>query len=98
MNGTLIELGLGATSLALILNFAAIGAVLISLQRTAPAFLHAARHAMILNFILLTIGCFTIVWSFVVKDFSVLYVAQNSNSQLPLLYRLTALWGRMKAH
>ncbi len=93
MNGTLIELGLGATSLALILNFAAIGAVLISLQRTAPAFLHAARHAMILNFILLTIGCFTIVWSFVVKDFSVLYVAQNSNSQLPLLYRLTALWG-----
>lgn len=93
MSGSLIEIGLGATSLALILALAAVVLAFLSVNRNAPAFLHSARHAMVLMAILVTIGCFTIVWSFVVKDFSVLYVAQNSNSQLPLLYRLTALWG-----
>ena len=30
---------------------------------------------------------------FVSNDFTVLYVAENSNSALPLFYRVTALWG-----
>ena len=34
-----------------------------------------------------------LVYSFVNYDFSVLYVARNSNSQLPLFYRVAALWG-----
>jgi len=34
-----------------------------------------------------------LVYAFVTYDFSVLYVAQNSNSALPLLYRVAALWG-----
>src|SRR5579883_2563384 len=31
--------------------------------------------------------------AFITNDFSVLYVAENSNSALPLFYRVTALWG-----
>jgi cytochrome c-type biogenesis protein CcmF len=31
--------------------------------------------------------------SFVVNDFSVLYVAQHSNSQLPVLFKIAAVWG-----
>src|SRR5207302_1164707 len=31
--------------------------------------------------------------AFVVNDFSVLYVAQHSNSALPMVYRVTAVWG-----
>ena len=34
-----------------------------------------------------------LVTSFVGNDFSVLYVAENSNSALPLFYRVAALWG-----
>ncbi len=34
-----------------------------------------------------------LVASFVRFDFSVLYVAQNSNSALPLVYRIAAVWG-----
>jgi cytochrome c-type biogenesis protein CcmF len=37
------------------------------------------------------VGC--LIWSFVDFDFSVRYVAENSNSALPLFYRVTALWG-----
>lgn len=36
-------------------------------------------------------------WSFVNDDFSVLYVAQHSNSQLPLFYKMAAIWGGMRA-
>ncbi|RYZ01322.1 MAG: heme lyase CcmF/NrfE family subunit, partial [Comamonadaceae bacterium] len=34
-----------------------------------------------------------LVQAFTVNDFSVLYVAQHSNSALPLVYRVTAVWG-----
>ncbi len=36
-------------------------------------------------------GCLT--YAFVVHDFSVAYVADNSNLQLPLLYRIAGVWG-----
>jgi cytochrome c-type biogenesis protein CcmF len=40
------------------------------------------------------LGAFaTLAWSFVVNDFSVAYVAANSNSSLPDLYRFAAVWG-----
>jgi cytochrome c-type biogenesis protein CcmF len=37
------------------------------------------------------VGC--LLMAFVDNDFSVRYVAENSNSALPLFYRITALWG-----
>jgi cytochrome c-type biogenesis protein CcmF len=42
-------------------------------------------------FVLLAFGC--LGYSFITNDFSVLNVATNSNSQLPLHYRLAATWG-----
>jgi len=38
-----------------------------------------------------SVGC--LIASFVDNDFSVLYIAENSNSALPLFYRVTAMWG-----
>ena len=38
-----------------------------------------------------SMGC--LVASFVANDFSVAYVAENSNSSLPLFYRVAAVWG-----
>ncbi len=34
-----------------------------------------------------------LLYSFIINDFSVKYVASNSNTQLPLLYRISAVWG-----
>src|SRR5271169_802264 len=42
-------------------------------------------------FVSIAFGC--LVYSFVNNDFSVLYVAEHSNSQLPVQYRVAALWG-----
>ena len=36
-------------------------------------------------------ACLT--YAFVTKDFSVAYVAENDHTQLPLIYRITAVWG-----
>ena len=42
-------------------------------------------------FVLLAFGC--LVYAFVSSDFSVLYVAEHSNSGLPLQYRIAGVWG-----
>src|SRR6266700_2142949 len=45
------------------------------------------------QFIFVTIAISCLAYSFITNDFSVLNVATNSNSQLPLQYRLAATWG-----
>jgi cytochrome c-type biogenesis protein CcmF len=52
-----------------------------------------ARPAAQTVFFLLAIAFLVLAWSFYVNDFSVLYVAEHSNSQLPVVYRLGAVWG-----
>jgi cytochrome c-type biogenesis protein CcmF len=42
----------------------------------------------------LVAGAFALLtWAFIVQDFSVEYVARNSNSRLPMEYRFSAVWG-----
>ena len=52
-----------------------------------------ARPAAQTVFLLLAIAFVTLAWSFYANDFSVLYVAEHSNSQMPVMYRLGAVWG-----
>ncbi len=52
-----------------------------------------ARPAAQSVFLLLAIAFVTLAWSFYSNDFSVLYVAEHSNSQMPVIYRLGAVWG-----
>jgi cytochrome c-type biogenesis protein CcmF len=56
-------------------------------------FMVLARPAAQSGFMLLAIAFIVLAWSFYVNDFSVLYVAEHSNSQLPVIYRLGAVWG-----
>ena len=45
------------------------------------------------QFFLIAVSFAALTWAFVQKDFSVLYVADNSHSKLPLMYRISAVWG-----
>ncbi|WP_201574161.1 heme lyase CcmF/NrfE family subunit [Psychrobacter sp. H8-1] len=58
----------------------------VSLQRLAPSLAWAQFVAMILSFGALMAG-------FYYNDFSLVYVAQHSNSLLPWYYKLSATWG-----
>ncbi|MBP3863630.1 MAG: heme lyase NrfEFG subunit NrfE, partial [Pseudomonas sp.] len=42
-------------------------------------------------FLLFSFGCLT--WAFMADDFSVAYVASNSNSALPWYFKFSAVWG-----
>ncbi len=55
-------------------------------QRLAPSFAWAQFAAMMLSFISLMAG-------FYYNDFSLVYVAQHSNTLLPWYYKLSATWG-----
>ncbi len=52
-----------------------------------------AKPAAIAQFIFVSIAFFSLTWSFYANDFSVTYVAKNSNRFLPTAYRLGATWG-----
>lgn len=58
-----------------------------------PAWVALARTAARLQFVLVALSAACLAYTFAVKDYSVLYVASNSNSQLPLHYRVAAIWG-----
>ena len=87
---------LGHFALALALAVVVLAQVLVPLAGSARGdrrWMALARPAAIVHFLLvaLSYGCLTA--AFVDNDFSVLYVAQNSNSDLPLVYRVAAAWG-----
>jgi len=44
-----------------------------------------------LLFVSIAFACLT--WAFIYNDFSVIYVANNSNTELPLPFRIAAVWG-----
>ena len=50
-----------------------------------------ARPAAQASFLLVSISMVALAWSFYANDFSVLYVAEHSNSQLPAIYRFGAV-------
>ncbi len=52
-----------------------------------------ARPAARAQFYMVAISYACLTYAFVVNDFSVAYVTQNSNIELPLIYRISGVWG-----
>ena len=52
-----------------------------------------ARPLSIGQFCFVLISFSVLMYAFIVNDFSVQYVAENSNTHLPLIFRVAALWG-----
>lgn len=45
------------------------------------------------QFLFTALAYAALTYGFIVNDFSIAYVAHNSNTALPLVYRITAVWG-----
>ncbi len=86
---------LGQVALALALLFALLQGVLplAGAQRGRDDWMAIARPAALAQLGLVLLAYLALTVSFVMQDFSVKYVADNSNSLLPLVYRYTAVWG-----
>ena len=86
---------IGQLCLILALCIAAIQSVLpvAGAQTGNSAWIGVARPAAITQLLFVALAFVCLSWAFVENDFSVLYVATNSNSELPLMFRLAAVWG-----
>jgi cytochrome c-type biogenesis protein CcmF len=87
------ELGQLALSLSLFVSLFLAVLGLIGGQRSVFAWVRLARPLALTEFILMSAAFFCLTWSFLTNDFSVAYVAQHSNTLLPIEYRLGAVWG-----
>jgi cytochrome c-type biogenesis protein CcmF len=87
------EIGQFALIIALLLALTQATFPLIGASRGNRTWIALAAPAGQAQFIFVAIAFCCLGYSFITNDFSVLNVATNSNSQLPLHYRLAATWG-----
>ena len=87
------EIGNFALIVALFLSLIQGAMPIIGAARNNPVMMGTARTLAVGQFVIVSVAIGCLVYSFVNNDFSVLYVAQHSNSQLPIQYRVAALWG-----
>src|SRR6185295_8268642 len=87
------EIGQFALILALLIALTQAILPLIGASNGNRNWIAVAAPAGQAQFIFITIAFCCLGYSFINNDFSVLNVATNSNSQLPLHYRLAATWG-----
>ncbi len=85
----------GNLSLILALLFCLLQSIvpLFGAWKRNPYALAIARPAALGQFIFIMMAYVLLTIAFAVSDFSITYVAENSHPALPLMYRLTAVWG-----
>jgi cytochrome c-type biogenesis protein CcmF len=86
---------LGQVALLLALLVATLQALLplVGAHRGVASWMAVARPAAYAQLLLVAAAFAILTHAFVTQDFSVQYVAENSNSLLPWYYRYTAVWG-----
>jgi cytochrome c-type biogenesis protein CcmF len=87
------ELGHLALILACVVSLVLGVLPLIGAQRQREDWIALARPGAQAVAVLVLASFAALSWAFLHDDFSVLYVAQNSNSLLPSMYRFGAVWG-----
>ncbi len=87
------EIGQLALALALTLAIAQAWLGLAGAARGDGVWMRAARPAARGQFVFVAIAFGCLTYAFVANDFTVGYVASNSNSALPLHYRVSGVWG-----
>jgi cytochrome c-type biogenesis protein CcmF len=86
---------LGHYALMLALGLALIQGIMpiVGTRTNDPVLMSIAAPAALAQFIFVAIAFAALAECYVASDFSVLNVYENSNSAMPLIYRLTSIWG-----
>ncbi len=87
------ELGQFALILALMLAVVQALVPAYGAWRNDARLMAVGRPALAGQFVFVALAFGILTYAFVTADFSVAYVAQNSNSKLPIEYRFSAVWG-----
>lgn len=87
------ELGLYALCIALAISLILATVPLIASFTGHTTLMRLSVSASIALFVMAAVSFVCLSYAFAVDDFSVVYVASNSNSLLPMQYKLSAVWG-----
>jgi len=87
------EIGQFALILALCLALLQSVVPLVGVWRSDSAWSGVAVPAARAQALMVAVAFAALTYAFIEGDFSVAYVAQNSNSALPMMYRIAAVWG-----
>ena len=79
-----------AFSLSCLHLFASIKA---TISNNHVSFIHISKNLMIIISSLLIFSFFTLIYSYVNSDFSILNVFNNSHTNKPLIYKISGTWG-----
>ncbi len=88
-----VELGHFALIVALLVTLVQAVLPLVGAARGVDTWMAVGVVAARVQFVCLCVAFIALMYAFIAKDFSVLYVAQNSTSTLPVEYRISAVWG-----
>ena len=89
----LIEVGHFALILALVISVILMVVPSIGLYQNKTSLSQLAKPLVWAQGFWITVAFFVLMSAFLTNDFSVKYVAENSNTQLPVLYKASAVWG-----
>ncbi|MGE3293418.1 MAG: heme lyase CcmF/NrfE family subunit, partial [Geminicoccaceae bacterium] len=86
---------IGHYALVLALGMALVQAVLplVGAWKRDPALIGVAQPAACAQFLFVTLAFAALMHAYVVSDFSILNVAENSHSTKPLIYKISGTWG-----
>lgn len=89
----MIELGRVIQWAVLLVSAYGFGAAIYSLRKKNVRWLVSARGAAFATTVGITTVVFILEWALLSGDMHLQYIAQESNRNLPALYKMTALWG-----
>ena len=86
------EFGLISLGLVLVLTSLSFAKLVLSFSGKSLSIVNEIKSSWLAFFLtLLSFLCLT--YSFIISDFSLEVIYKNSNSQLPLIYKITGVWG-----
>jgi cytochrome c-type biogenesis protein CcmF len=89
----IVELGHLCLIIALVLSLVLSISPLLGVAKSNVTLMRTGESLAIGQFVFIALSTLAMVWAFVNDDFSVAYIAQNSNSALPVQFKVSALWG-----
>jgi cytochrome c-type biogenesis protein CcmF len=87
------QVGQFALALGFVVTLYSIIASLLGIRLKNDKLIASGRNAAIGTFICITTAIVSLTYLFIVSDFSIDYVAQHSNRDLPIYFKISSVWG-----
>ncbi len=87
------QVGQFALALAFVVTAYSIAASLIGIRLKNDKLIASGRNAAVATFLCITLSIGALGYLFVQSDFSVAYIAEHSNRDLPVYFKIASIWG-----